>query len=667
MAATARDRRTKQKPVYHFSISFDYDDPADRALMLRVADRLLADLKMQGYQALMVAHRDRAHAHLHIVVNRIHPEDLTVWSNWNDYRRIERSLRAQEAELGLRVVPGHHAPVFDEDGNRLEPARLVRGDADFLERVRAEAGPHLASPGSWAELERELAAHGLRVRMKGRGMVVTDGKHEVKASKIDPAFSRSRLEADLGIYGEYRLRQQIAARTLDERAARLKQAVVADASPERFASAERTPEVTRVAAPVQREAPPTVSAPKIAGAFPAGPPDRDSVQAQAPEPSIQPPQPRPAESPAPVQPPVLPEEAPDHPPAKAVEPIRPVLPSARPVEPVVPIRKRTRPLTEREHYRTVLQAFNAELAALYRDPRAARRAFSASLDEISPEAAVRVLESSPRRYGSLRLGADVRRAAEAARWAELYARAQVEGTRAYARYAVRLFRRAEAIEEADRVLREAKRVEYSVGGKPSLMADRARKADEAEHNVGKWLREIYEFPTRAQGQIDAYRSAHGREAMERVFRESPELFGELRSDKRRLLVLRDTTEAQWKAGSYAIWLGGAFAAIEARPTRTEHESAQETARAAQQKVDAARRAREALGNESASKVAHDAALILQIAAQGNPDRARRLNRQLAAMLPASTVQLARKAIQLAEGPSDTGQSRNVRRGGYDFN
>lgn len=240
MAATARDRRTKQKPVYHFSISFDYDDPVDRALMLRVADRLLSDLKMQGCQALMVAHRDRAHAHIHIVVNRIHPEDLTVWSNWNDYRRIERSLRAQEAEHGLRVVPGFHAPVFDDNGSRLKPAHLVRGDADFLERVRAEAGPHLASPGSWAKLERGLAAHGLRVRMKGRGMVVTDGKHEVKASQIDPRFSRSRLEAELGIYGEYRLRQHIAARTLDERAARVEQAVVADASPERSTPAERT-------------------------------------------------------------------------------------------------------------------------------------------------------------------------------------------------------------------------------------------------------------------------------------------------------------------------------------------------------------------------------------------------------------------------------------------
>jgi hypothetical protein len=248
MAATARDRRTKQKPVYHFSISFDYDDPADRALMLRVADRLLADLKMQGYQALMVAHRDRAHAHLHVVVNRIHPEDLTVWSNWKDYWRMERSLRAQEAELGLRVVPGRHALVFDDDGNRLKPAQLVRGDAHFLERVRADAAPHLASAGSWSELERELAEHGLRVRMKGRGMVVTDGKHEVKASELDRAFSRSRLEARLGIHGEYRLRQQIAARTLDERAARLEQAEVATVTLQTSAPVDHGPQGIEVPA-----------------------------------------------------------------------------------------------------------------------------------------------------------------------------------------------------------------------------------------------------------------------------------------------------------------------------------------------------------------------------------------------------------------------------------
>jgi hypothetical protein len=372
------------------------------------------------------------------------------------------------------------------------------------------------------------------------------------------------------------------------------------------------------------------------------------------------------ETPAPRRPVVPPQQAPDAAPLRPVEPI-PVRPPASPVHSTVPIRKRTGPPTKRERYRTVLQAFKAELALLYRDPRAARRAFAASLEEISPEAAARTLESHPARYGKLRLGVDLRRTAEAARWAEHYARAQVEGTRPYARHAARLFLRAEAMEEADRVLSEAKKEDYRLSGEPLFMDDRVRKADEAERNVEKWLREIYEFPTRVRRQIEAYRSGHGREAIELSLRESPERFGELLAEKRRLLVLRDTTEARWKARSYATWLCGAFDAIEARPTPADHASAREAARAAERKVDVARKAREALGSASASKVSHDAALTLQIAAQGNPDRVRRLNRQFAAMLPSSTVQLARKAIQLAEGPSDTGENHDVRRGGYGIN
>ncbi len=51
--------------------------------------------------------------------------------------------------------------------------------------------------------------------------------------------------------------------------------------------------------------------------------------------------------------------------------------------------------------------------------------------------------------------------------------------------------------------------------------------------------------------------------------------------------------------------------------------------------------------------------------QGDPKRAWRLKRQLTGTLPTSTVQLARRAIQLAEGPSDSSQSRDGGRGGYD--
>jgi Relaxase/Mobilisation nuclease domain len=209
MAATARDAGSRQPPVYHFSISFDPGDPVDPVTMRQVADRALRDLRLDEHQALIMAHRDRDHPHMHLVVNRVHPERLSVWSNWYDYPRIERSLRAQEVELGLRIVPGHLARVPGASGLRPQP-RLERGDDDFLREVQERAGPVLERARSWAELERELAGHGLSVRVNGRGMSVTDGRREVKASEVDRAFSRSHLEKRLGRYGDYRARMAVA-------------------------------------------------------------------------------------------------------------------------------------------------------------------------------------------------------------------------------------------------------------------------------------------------------------------------------------------------------------------------------------------------------------------------------------------------------------------------
>jgi len=227
MIATARDSDSVQPPVYHFTVSFDPKDPVTRDTMRQVVDRTLRDLGLQEHQVLVVAHCDRAHAHLHFMVNRIHPGRGTVWSNWNDYARIERTMREQEAELGLRIVPGKHAPVPEQARHRAPrtPApRLVRGDDAFAERVRREAGPHLMAARSWAELEHVLGERGLSVRVEGPGMVVTDGVHKVKCSEIDRAAARANLERRLGSLGEYHARKAVDGRTLDERTARVQPA-----------------------------------------------------------------------------------------------------------------------------------------------------------------------------------------------------------------------------------------------------------------------------------------------------------------------------------------------------------------------------------------------------------------------------------------------------------
>src|SRR2546426_7959232 len=109
MRATAAQNVRVKEPVYHVALSFDPGDTVDRAAMERVADRVLETLQLQEHQVLIVAHADREHPHVHLLINRVHPETGKVWSRWQDYPAIQRVLREEEEALGLRRVPGRFA------------------------------------------------------------------------------------------------------------------------------------------------------------------------------------------------------------------------------------------------------------------------------------------------------------------------------------------------------------------------------------------------------------------------------------------------------------------------------------------------------------------------------------------------------------------------------
>src|SRR5438093_1109283 len=127
MRATAAQNVRIKEPVYHVALSFDPGDAVDQAAMERVADRVLEALGLQEHQVLIVAHADREHAHMHLMVNRVHPETGRVWSRWQDYPAIQRVLREEEEALGLRRVPGRFSERSATGGE------VTKGLADDLQ------------------------------------------------------------------------------------------------------------------------------------------------------------------------------------------------------------------------------------------------------------------------------------------------------------------------------------------------------------------------------------------------------------------------------------------------------------------------------------------------------------------------------------------------------
>lgn len=199
-----------QQPVFHLSISWAPGDPVNRELMHEVMVQTLSDLGLREHQAVIVEHIDTDNPHVHAMVNRVHPATGVAWKGSWSKLRAEASLRQQEVERGLRVVPGWLVPVAGASELRPQP-RLARGDEEFLREVQERAGPVLAQAQSWSELEAGLSELGLSVRVNGRGMSVTDGRQEVKASQVGPEFSRGKLEERLRRYSDYRARVAVAS------------------------------------------------------------------------------------------------------------------------------------------------------------------------------------------------------------------------------------------------------------------------------------------------------------------------------------------------------------------------------------------------------------------------------------------------------------------------
>lgn len=93
--------RKNTKPVLHYTLSWAQTDNPSPEHMRDTALASLKAMKLDQHQALIAAHSDKAHLHVHIVVNTIHPETgLTAPLKYTK-EALSRWAEAYEKEYGL--------------------------------------------------------------------------------------------------------------------------------------------------------------------------------------------------------------------------------------------------------------------------------------------------------------------------------------------------------------------------------------------------------------------------------------------------------------------------------------------------------------------------------------------------------------------------------------
>ena len=232
MIDLAEMAKRSPQPVQHWIMSWREGEQPTSAQADQAARMFLDEMGLAGHQALYGLHRDTENWHLHMAVNRVHPETekLVTVNNGFDHEvahraiaRIEHAQGWQREERGLFQVreDGRVERARPRDEQERKPSVRAR---DFEERVGArsaervaieDGAPAIRAAGSWREMHEVLAEKGMRFERKGSGAILWVGDQPVKASSAGRDCSMSALQKRLGEFEPARDAARVMTRTRD--------------------------------------------------------------------------------------------------------------------------------------------------------------------------------------------------------------------------------------------------------------------------------------------------------------------------------------------------------------------------------------------------------------------------------------------------------------------
>lgn len=92
--------RKLTKPVYAYSLAWHPEQRVDKDHMLSTALDSLKAQGLEGYQAIILEHSDEPHQHVHVLVNRVHPETGKAATLSNNTLKLSKWAEAYEKQHG---------------------------------------------------------------------------------------------------------------------------------------------------------------------------------------------------------------------------------------------------------------------------------------------------------------------------------------------------------------------------------------------------------------------------------------------------------------------------------------------------------------------------------------------------------------------------------------
>lgn len=197
LATQGQNRRAVSDKTYHLILSFPEGEQPASDVLRDIEDSVVDSLGFSEHQRVSVLHTDTDNLHLHLAINKIHPEKLTLIEPYRDYKTLAEVC--EKLEIKHELQRDNHTPERTVSENKAKDMESHSGEVSLMSWMRAECLPALKACETWDSFNAVLQEHGLAIQPKGNGLVfVASSGATVKASTVDRSFSMAKLTAALG-------------------------------------------------------------------------------------------------------------------------------------------------------------------------------------------------------------------------------------------------------------------------------------------------------------------------------------------------------------------------------------------------------------------------------------------------------------------------------------
>ncbi|MFO8748640.1 TraI/MobA(P) family conjugative relaxase [Legionella pneumophila serogroup 1] len=199
LATQAKNQRATGDKTYHMLISFAPGENPSPKVLREIEDRVALSIGFKEHQRISVVHHDTDNLHIHVAINKIHPQTFNMIEPYRAYKTFAEVASMLEIELGLQIT--NHQTRKNRSENLADDMERHSGIESLINWMKRHCKEKIEAATSWKEIHSILAEHGLKICAKANGFdFCNEQGMTIKASSISRSFSKKNLESMLGSF-----------------------------------------------------------------------------------------------------------------------------------------------------------------------------------------------------------------------------------------------------------------------------------------------------------------------------------------------------------------------------------------------------------------------------------------------------------------------------------